>query len=284
MNGDDRRAGPSVGAPSIEVVSSLAEVSPDAWDRVAGDDDPFVEHAFLRALETSGSVGADSGWAPCHIIARGAGGRLVGAMPLYLKDNSYGEYIFDWSWADASHRARIPYYPKLVSAVPFTPATGRRLLVADDAGPEVSRALLAGARDLADALGASSIHVLFCTEAERLAASEWMGWLPRTTYQFHWTNAGYGSFDDFLGRFRAQSRRQVRSERRRAREGGLRLNLCRGTEMTDAEWAGSTWTRPPAKGPTATSRRGSSTRCVRSCPTVWSAPSRTTPPARWRAV
>src|SRR5689334_8923767 len=115
----------------VQLVRDIGLISAPDWDALTGDDDPFIEHAFLHALEQSGSVGGDSGWAPCHVVVRN-GGRLVGALPLYVKQHSYGEYIFDWAWAAAAERAGLRYYPKLVSMVPFTPATGRHVLLADD--------------------------------------------------------------------------------------------------------------------------------------------------------
>ena len=150
----------------IEVVSSLAEVAAEEWDALVQPDDPFTEHAFLHALETSQSVGPGTGWQPVHLLARQAD-TIVGAAPLYLKHHSYGEYIFDWGWAEACHRAGVAYYPKLTSAVPFTPATGRRLLTGP--GPldeKVALALISGMRAVCEATKAQSIHLLFITQEE----------------------------------------------------------------------------------------------------------------------
>lgn len=227
---------------TLEVVSEITDVPAEEWDALAGDDNPFVEHAFLRALEDSGSVGAaeqgadrDTGWIPLHLALRDDAGVLRGAMPLYLKTDSYGEYIFDWGWADAAMRAGLPYYPKLVCAVPFTPATGPRLLSSDDDRDAVGPALLAGARGLAKRLGCSSTHLLFCGKDEQRLAED-QGYLPRLTCQFHWQNDGYESFDDLLSTFRSSARKAVRRERRRARESGLRLELKTGEELNDREW------------------------------------------------
>lgn len=227
---------------ALEVVTEIAAVPADQWDALAGDDNPFVEHAFLRALEDSGSVGApgedaeaNTGWIPLHLTLRDDGGALRGAMPLYLKTDSYGEYIFDWGWADAAMRAGLSYYPKLVCAIPFTPATGPRLLARADERDVVAPALLAGARDLAKRLGCSSTHLLFCSRDEQRLA-EARGYLPRLTCQFHWQNDGYESFDDFLSTFRSSARKAVRRERRRARESGLRIELKAGHELDDREW------------------------------------------------
>lgn len=228
---------PAADALTVEVATSLAAVDAASWDALAGDDDPFVEHAFLAALEASGSVGRGTGWDPVHVLVR-SGGRLVGATPLYVKSNSYGEYIFDWGWASAAQRAGIRYYPKLVSAVPFTPATGRRFLVEGAAtdGPVVD-ALVDGIHAVADQIRASSVHWLFLSAAEHAALAVRPDCLARLTYQFHWTNAGYASFDDYLGAMRSAARKEVRRERRKAAESGLTLATKRGTELGNAEWS-----------------------------------------------
>ncbi|HJL14648.1 MAG TPA: GNAT family N-acetyltransferase [Sandaracinaceae bacterium LLY-WYZ-13_1] len=221
----------------VELRTGLDGLDPAEWDALAGDDDPFVEHAFLRALETSGSVGADAGWQPIHVLVRDEDeDRLVGALPLYAKDNSWGEFIFDFAWARASHQAGVPYYPKLVGMAPFTPATGRRFLVADDADfEEVTAALLAGARAAADEVEASSIHLLFLTDAERARAVE-LGLRPRLSVQFHWENDGYESFDDYLSRFRSSKRKQVRKERRQVAESDLEVAVEEGPALGETEW------------------------------------------------
>jgi predicted N-acyltransferase len=221
----------------VSIVERIEEVDPQQWDALTGADNPFIEHAFLAALEESGSVGADTGWEPAHLVVR-EGGVLVGASPLYIKRHSYGEYIFDWSWAEASQRARIPYYPKLVSAVPFTPATGRRLLTrGSEPDPEVCAALVAGMKAVAEAADAWSIHVLFNTEAERSLLATQHGLIPRTTQQFHWENEGYADFDEWLARFRSRDRKKTRRERSRAMEGIDAVYCVRGAEMTDRHWS-----------------------------------------------
>lgn len=220
----------------VELVSDLGSVDPKAWDALTGDDDPFVEHAFLSALETSGSVGEDSGWLPVHVLVW-RGDALVGALPLYAKDHSWGEFIFDFEWAHASEQAGVPYYPKLVSMAPFTPATGRRLLMAPGEDPaEITAALIAGARDAADEIGASSLHLLFLTEFERDQVTA-CGLSPRTTLQFHWHNRNYESFADFLAGFRSDKRKQVRRERRRVAENELTIELKEGPSLDEGEWA-----------------------------------------------
>ena len=209
------------------------------WNRLGGDDDPFIEHAFLAALETSGSVGRRAGNLPRFVLVRDGAGRLIGAVPLYLKNNSYGEFIFDWAWASAAHRAGIPYYPKLVAAIPFTPATGQRLLIAPEADPvQVTEQLIEGIRATADAERASSIHVLFCTEAETEALAR-HGLRQRLSLQFHWHNRPdqpYRDFEDYLGSFKSRHRKQVRRERQIAASHGLTFKTLTGTEMGDVDW------------------------------------------------
>ncbi len=185
------------------VLSRIAEVPAAAWDRLVGDDDPFVEHAFLHALEASGSVGPGTGWEPCHLVVSD-GPLLVAALPLYVKTHSYGEFIFDFAWADAARRMRSRYYPKLVSMVPLTPATGRRFLVAPDRprAPLV-RALLDGVEAILQDAGASSAHLLFLDDVEVEEASADARFLLRSTHQYHFVNEGYASFDEFLARFRS---------------------------------------------------------------------------------
>lgn len=193
----------------------------------------------MAALEASGSVGERAGAVPRFVLARD-GDRLVGAVPLYLKNNSYGEFIFDWSWANAAHRAGIRYYPKLVAAIPFTPATGRRLLVAPDADAgTVTANLVDGIRAVAEQERASSIHVLFCTEDEMRRLAEG-GLLPRLSMQFHWHNrAGtpFRTFDDYLGTFKSRHRKQVRRERQIAAGHGLTFKTLTGGEMSPTDWA-----------------------------------------------
>ena len=165
-------------AVTIEVLSSIHDVPAAAWDACAGSDDPFTNHAFLAALEDSGSVRAETGWLPRHLAVTAADGTLVGCMPLYLKSHSYGEYVFDWGWAEAYQRAGGRYYPKLQGAVPFTPVTGRRLLLRPDAPAGTFRALATAAVRIAERLGVSSLHITFPTEQE-IAALEPHGFLVR---------------------------------------------------------------------------------------------------------
>lgn len=225
-------------APELEIaiLRGMSEVAASEWDAIAGPDDPFADHAFLAALEESGSVGPGTGWAPRHVVVR-KDGVLVGAIAAYKKDDSWGEFTFDFHWARAAQQAGIRYFPKLVAMAPFTPATGRRILVAPglDRGPVVA-ALRRGLRQAADELGASSIHALYLTDAERaelLAAGEFM---PRLSMQFHFVNEGYASFDDFLSRMRSPARKQIRRERREVRESGIEVVLKEGHELTPTDW------------------------------------------------
>jgi predicted N-acyltransferase len=214
------------------------------WDALAGDDNPFLEHAFLSALEESESVGTDAGCVPLFVAVRAApDGPLLGAAPLYLKTNSYGEFIFDWSWASAAHRAGLPYYPKLVAAVPFTPVTGSRLLVRPDldvaTAGQVTEALIAGMHKAAEETESSSVHVLFCSEDESRALGQHR-FVPRLSMQFHWHNRPgrpFENFDDYLSTFRSRNRKQVRKERLGAAAHGLSFRTATGDELTEREWA-----------------------------------------------
>jgi predicted N-acyltransferase len=223
----------------VTLGAGVTEVPAAAWDALVDENDPFLEHRFLAALERSRSVGAGTGWRPRFVLAR-SGGELVGAVPLYLKDHSYGEFVFDWAWAGAAERSGLRYYPKLVAAVPFTPATGRRLLIHPAAErAAVADALVRGLRATADETGASSIHVLFCTE-EEANLLDGHGLRRRLGLQFHWHNRApepYASFDDFLGAFRSRNRKQVRHERAVAAGHGLRLATVAGPALGPREWS-----------------------------------------------
>jgi len=223
---------------AFSVVEGVTEVPAEEWDALVDPNDPFLEHAFLGALELSKSVGRRAGWQPRFVLVRD-GQALVGAVPLYLKDHSYGEFIFDWAWANGAMRSGLRYYPKLVAAVPFTPVTGSRLLVRPGVAREpVLAALLEGMRSVADDEDASSIHVLFCPEDE----AAWLGaagYRPRLSMQFHWINRTppYQDFDDFLGAFRSRNRKQARKERSAAAGHGLRLATLEGHQLGPREWA-----------------------------------------------
>ena len=203
---------------TIRAVERIAEIDAADWNACAGPDNPFVSHAFLKALEDSGAADAKSGWLPHHLVMEDAAHRIIGCVPAYVKSHSYGEYVFDWGWADAFQRAGGRYYPKLQVAVPFSPVTGPRLLARADDGGDVEarrRLLVAGLVEVAKKLRVSSLHVTFCTEAEWRAMGE-VGMLQRTGQQFHWHNRGYKTFDDFLEALNSRKRKSIRKERREA--------------------------------------------------------------------
>ena len=219
----------------VERITTLATIEAEAWNELAGAS-PFMRHEFLIALEHSGCVGPRTAWQPSHLVIRDAEHRLVGALPLYVKYDSRGEFVFDWSWADAYERSGRSYYPKLVASVPFTPATGERLLIGASPNPEaIAECLIDGARGLAEDLGASSSHVLFPTEPQR-AWFERAGFLLRKSCQFHWHNHDYADFDEFLGRFSSAKRKKARRERRRVAEAHIVFEQLKGDEPTGRDW------------------------------------------------
>jgi predicted N-acyltransferase len=211
----------------VRVHPSIRDIPEATWDSLDGARAaPFLSHAWLDALETTGCVGADAGWLPHH-LSFWEDDRLVAAAPAYLKDNSEGEFVFDWAWAGAAQRAGIRYYPKLIVAVPFTPATGARLLVAQpDRRADLIPILAAVLRKLSSAAELSGAHVLFPTEAEAqgLAAA---GMAHRYGLQFHWLNHGYATFDDYLSRFSSKRRNQIKRERKEMDKAGIRISTAR---------------------------------------------------------
>lgn len=217
----------------VRIHDSIDQIPAADWNRVAATGNPFLQHAFLAALEHHGCVGPQFGWLPQHLAVYDHQDVLIGAAPLYLKDNSYGEFVFDWSWADAYERAGGAYYPKLVGAVPYTPATGPRLLAADAA---VQRSLLEAALAHARELQVSSLHWLFPPLAE-VELMEERGLMRRTGCQFHWRNRGYRDFSDFLDGFSAQKRKKLKRERRRVIETGLQIERIHGHEASDQQLA-----------------------------------------------
>lgn len=212
----------------VTVNTAIGAIDAAAWDALAGDN-PFLRHAFLHALEASGSVAANTGWSPRH-LSISEQGRLIAALPLYLKDHSFGEYVFDWAWADAYARLGRDYYPKLVSMVPYSPVTGPRLLLAPDTHPSLREALIEAVDTLAEGEGASSAHVLYPPAME---TPTWHrhGYLPRLGCQYHWRDRGYGDFEGYLARFRSASRKKVRRERRRVEEAGITHQVVSGAEL-----------------------------------------------------
>ena len=221
---------------SVRAVQSLSEIDEATWQRFANLEgsprDPFLSYAFLSALEQSGSVSADVGWLPYHLVLEDEAKQPLGVMPLYLKGHSQGEYIFDYSWADAFERAGGRYYPKMLSAIPFTPATGRRLLVASS---EHESALVSGAAQIASEMNISSVHLNFLDQAAwRRRGDE--GWLLRTHKQYHWQNQGYKTFDDFLDCLSSKKRKNIKRERRDALANDLEIQRLTGAEITEAHW------------------------------------------------
>jgi hypothetical protein len=223
---------------TLEAVSSIGQITADEWDACANSEgiyNPFVSHAFFTALEASGSAVARTGWAPRHLVAR-MGGQAVGTVPCYLKNHSQGEYVFDHGWADAYARAGGSYYPKLQATVPFTPATGPRLLVR--AGVDATRvreSLAGGLIALCGVTQASSVHVTFARE------DEWTflaghGFLQRTDQQFHWRNEGYDTFEDFLATLASRHRKAIRRERRDALANGITIHPLTGDDITPDAW------------------------------------------------
>lgn len=222
-------------ALTLTAEATIEAIDPAAWDACAGADNPFVRHAFLAALERSGSAIGPTGWLPRHLAVHDPAGTLVGAAPVYLKSHSYGEYVFDHGWADAYERAGGRYYPKLQCAVPFTPVPGPRLLVRPGAPAETAGLLAAGLRALVRNHEASSAHVTFPTETEWRLLGE-AGWLQRLGHQYHWHNRGYGSFDDFLGDLASRKRKAIRKERRTVAEQGLAIHTLTGDDLTQEHW------------------------------------------------
>ncbi|RPH96874.1 MAG: N-acetyltransferase [Lysobacterales bacterium] len=220
---------------ATRILTEFSRIDPAEWERLDHQDNPFVSHAFLGALESSGALDARLGWTPCH-LALYEGDELVAFAPSYVKSNSHGEFVFDWAWADAYQRQGLSYYPKLLTAVPYSPVTGPRLLTRrghpDPAG--LRRRLVRLAVDACAQLQLSSWHCNFVATEDRAALEE-ADLLPRQDWQFHWVNDGYSGFDDFLGRLRARKRKNVLRERRQVEDAGIRFRWLRGRELGDPE-------------------------------------------------
>jgi hypothetical protein len=216
------------------IIASLAEVGQPAWDALLAtqaDANPFLSFAFLHALHESGSASADSGWQPQYLTLW-LEEEIVAALPMYAKFHSYGEYVFDWAWADAYRRNGIDYYPKLLSAIPFTPVTGSRLIAIDE---HARAALVKALSALQEANGLSSTHILYPPRAEALQL-EAAGFMLRKGVQFHWQNEGYSSFDAFLSTLEQKKRKNIRAERRKVSETGITLRQLPGRDATEADW------------------------------------------------
>jgi predicted N-acyltransferase len=227
---------------TARILHGIDEISADDWNRCANPGgavahDPFIRHEFLAALEASNSATARTGWQPFH-LALEEGSQILGVVPMYVKNNSQGEYVFDHAWADAWHRAGGDYYPKLQISVPFTPAGGRRLLAADcgrETQAETEQALLAACVQVAEQIKVSSVHLTFMPEAQWKMAGE-LGFLQRMDQQFHWHNAGYQSFDDFLADLSSKKRKNLRRERRDALANDVEIEWVTGSDLGEAHW------------------------------------------------
>lgn len=220
----------------LRIIPQLNDIPAVQWDALSGArDNPFLSHAFLAGLEIHGCVGPQWGWYPQH-LGLFEQDRLVGAVPMYRKTNSYGELVFDHAWADAYRRAGLDYYPKLVVAVPYSPVTGGRILLADGLEREAAAAqLIQGARQLAEEQQLSSLHWLF-PHQDDLALLSSQGMLPRLGTQFHWHNHGYADFDDYLGQFSSAKRKKLKRERRRVSEQGISIEVLHGGEISPGQW------------------------------------------------
>ena len=223
------------------IVNRFDEIEPETWNALSGGiDNPFLRHEFLVGLERHGCVGAKWGWHPRHLILEDQAGKLLAGLPLYLKDNSYGEFVFDWNWADAYQRAGLNYYPKLVSGVPYSPVTGPRLLVANgEDGKKLKQQLAEAALDYARTQGVSSLHINF-TDEEDTTALQSLGMLRRTGTQFHWFNHHYRSFDDYLASFTSSKRKKLKRERRRVTEQQIEIEVLDGHQASAEHWASFT--------------------------------------------
>jgi len=225
---------------TLKIIHSLAEVGEAAWDACANPEgqsyNPFMSYAFLNALEQSGSATRETGWMPHHLLLDNGSGGVAGAMPLYLKSHSQGEYVFDHGWADAYERAGGRYYPKLQACVPFTPATGSRLLT--PRGPNQARAeaaLIEGATQAARKLGVSSLHITFLPQTQWTRCGD-HGLLLRTDQQFHWHNNNYQNFDDFLAALSSRKRKMIRKERAQAVQNGIEIEQLTGDNIREEHW------------------------------------------------
>lgn len=213
-------------------IDSLANLAPEQWNRLSGTDNPFLRHEFLYGLEKTGCTTADTGWQPRHWVDQDADGHLRAALPCYLKFHSFGEYVFDWAWADAWAHYGLPYYPKLLSAVPFTPSPGPRLLVREGNTQALGSRAADHLKTAMETGEASSWHLLFPDQAS-LEAMNPQQWLRRLSCQFQWHNAGYERFEDFLGTLKSRKRKQIRHERNRVREQDIHFEHLPGAEITE---------------------------------------------------
>ena len=219
----------------VKVNDAIDEIAADEWNSLVDSDCPFLRHEFLLAAEHSGSVSPETGWIPRHLTCYDDSNKLRAALVLYEKNHSWGEFVFDWAWANAYEQAGYDYYPKLVSAVPFTPAPGKRLLLRDPADTEAASALLGAAIKLAEETDCSSVHILF-PDADDLPSLQEAGLHVRKDCQFHWHNRGYKQFDDFLATFSSAKRKKTRRDRRRVAEAGISFRRLKGHDLDDETW------------------------------------------------
>ncbi|MDX1366785.1 GNAT family N-acetyltransferase [Pseudomonas sp.] len=216
----------------ISTLSALNELDASSWDALRIDQQPFLCHAFLSALEDSGSVGGRSGWQAAHRVLQDGQGRVLAAMPAYIKSHSYGEYVFDHGWADACNRAGIDYYPKLLGAIPFSPVSGQRLL----GDPLAAGQLLDELSASLTGQGLSSLHINFTSPADDALLQGRDGWLERLGCQYHWHNRGYRDFQDFLDALSSRKRKQMRKEREQVAGQGIEFDWREGHQLSEAEW------------------------------------------------
>ncbi|MGF1562428.1 MAG: GNAT family N-acetyltransferase [Geminicoccaceae bacterium] len=220
----------------VKLVQGIERIDAAAWDACAGADNPFVGHTFLSIMEASGSASGETGWLPLHVLVEDDGGQVHGCAPMYVKSHSYGEYVFDWGWADAFERAGGRYYPKLQISVPFTPVPGPRLMVRPGADIDAVRAaLIAGIASACEQLNTSSAHITFCGQDEQEALGE-HGFLRRMGVQYHWHNRSYRDFDDFLDVCKSAKRKQMRKERAKVRDQGIEIETLSGSDIERHHW------------------------------------------------
>ena len=221
---------------TVQVLKDIRQIESEEWDRLNPNGNPFVGHAFLSAMENNGCVGIDAGWEPTHLCLTDAQGTLIGAMPLYLKYNSYGEFVFDWSWASAYEQHGLSYYPKLVSAAPYSPVPGPRFLISEDIDfADAADELLDFALKLATEKQASSLHFLFANQRD-IQILKKRGFMLRQDCQFLWKNNDYEDFDDFVGKFRSSKRKKLNRERRRVTESGISFVTRTGDTLDSDDW------------------------------------------------
>ncbi len=219
----------------LSIHASLEDIPPEHWNALVDADNPFARHEFLIALERHQAVGKKFGWLPQYITAY-ENGALLGAAPMYLKDNSYGEFVFDWDWADAWHRSGLEYYPKLVVAIPYTPATGARLLLRKANDQTTATALIDFATAHARRLNVSSLHWLFTDATDTQRFRDHPDYMLRLGCQFHWQNQNYKDFDDYLSHLTSKKRKQIRRERRQVRDQHIELEVLHGNEISEEQW------------------------------------------------